>query len=352
MDQNQLTDLHPSRLAIRGRIATVALVLAALALAGCGGNGGGEADSAASNLDPSPGRQIHLGGSPAAVAVGEGAVWVANQTRAGVSRLDPATGHVVGEPIRVGAGPAAIAVGGGAVYVACGDDSVWRIDPASGTAIRGEARIGDPAGIAYGEDGVWVTSASDGTISRLDPDSLASTGEPIAVGAQPGDVAVGDGRAWVADGREGTVSSIDAESGEVTSTIEAGEFGVFALALDDEGEVVAARSNDRLNRRIELVRIDAEGAELSGDPIAVPGAGIPIRLAAGEGALWLTIAGGPAPPDFQPHPGALAYLPEGASDLEPRRVELSPSPSAVAVGAGKVWVTTAQRGAVIPVETR
>jgi streptogramin lyase len=353
MDQSKQIELsRPPWRPGRMLLAVTAVALTALAVTGCGGSDGEQSASDQPPLEPSVGRPIQVGGSPVAVAAGSGAVWVANETRASVSRLDPATGRVLGGPIRVGAGPAAIAAGGGAVYVACGDDTIWRIDPATATATRGAVRIGDPAGIAYGEGGVWVTSASDGTLTRLDPDALAGAGTPIAVGAQPGDVVVGDGRAWVAGVRDGTVSSVDTSTEEVSATVSAGEFGVLALALDDEGRVVAARTDDRLARQIELVRIDPDSGELSGDPVAVPGAAIPIRLAAGEGAVWATIAGGPAPPEFKPRPAALAYLPDGAGELEDRLIEVGAGPSGVAVGAGRVWVTSAQEGTATPVAVR
>ena len=72
---------------------------------------------------------ITVGDGPVALAVGEGAVWVANRQDATVSRIDPATDAVT-DTIPVGKGPTAIAVGEGAVWVANGGDgTVSRIDP-------------------------------------------------------------------------------------------------------------------------------------------------------------------------------------------------------------------------------
>lgn len=68
---------------------------------------------------------------PANIAVGEGAVWVANKRHGSVSRIDPGTRRVI--TIKVGQTPSGVAVGEGAVWVAnTGDDTVSRIDPATG----------------------------------------------------------------------------------------------------------------------------------------------------------------------------------------------------------------------------
>jgi DNA-binding beta-propeller fold protein YncE len=63
------------------------------------------------------------------VAVGERGVWVTSADRT-VTRLDPATGEIMGDPVDVGDEPASIAVGEGAVWVANGGDgTVTRIQP-------------------------------------------------------------------------------------------------------------------------------------------------------------------------------------------------------------------------------
>ena len=63
---------------------------------------------------PEHGREhdISVGDAPVGVAVGEGAVWVANAGDGTVSRIDPRR-HAVAETIEVGGAPAGIAVAGG-----------------------------------------------------------------------------------------------------------------------------------------------------------------------------------------------------------------------------------------------
>jgi YVTN family beta-propeller protein len=60
---------------------------------------------------------IPVGRAPWGVAVGSGAVWVANTVGGTVSRVDPGTNRVVAT-ISVDASPNQIAVGEGSVWVA------------------------------------------------------------------------------------------------------------------------------------------------------------------------------------------------------------------------------------------
>ena len=62
-------------------------------------------------------RTIGVGLGPTAVAVGSGAVWVANTTDRTISRIDPATNQVVGT-IEIGDAPYGVAVDDGLVWVA------------------------------------------------------------------------------------------------------------------------------------------------------------------------------------------------------------------------------------------
>ena len=70
-------------------------------------------------VDPrtgTPAGTIAVDGTPAAVAVGFGSVWVANSTSGTVSRIDPRT-NTVTRTLRLGASPTGIATGAGLVWV-------------------------------------------------------------------------------------------------------------------------------------------------------------------------------------------------------------------------------------------
>lgn len=111
------------------------------------------------------------GPAPTAITVGDGAVWVTNRllppanihggfphVEAGtVSRIDPAT-NAVAATIPVGHFPVAVAVGAGAVWVANQfDRSLSKIDPRTNRVVATLKLGGQPEGVAVGEGKVWVT---------------------------------------------------------------------------------------------------------------------------------------------------------------------------------------------------
>ena len=138
-------------------------------MSGCGGSeerrAGGE-----SSADAAPDvAVIEVGDAPSSVAVGAGAVWVANFNDDDVVRVDPLSGKATAK-IPVGNGPFSVAVGEGAVWVANQfDDAVVRIDP--GTNRVGKSiPVGDrPVAVAVGEGAVWVFNSIAGTVARIDP---------------------------------------------------------------------------------------------------------------------------------------------------------------------------------------
>jgi serine/threonine-protein kinase len=136
--------------------------------------------------------------APTGIAVGEGAVWVANDYNAiaDVTRFDPESGTVA-ELIPIEGGASAVTVGGGAVWVANPvGGTVSRIDP-SRNAVVERVPVGDgPLGIAFGAGAVWVANYGDGTVSRIDPATNAVVAT-LEVGTHPDHVAVGEGGVWV-----------------------------------------------------------------------------------------------------------------------------------------------------------
>ena len=317
--------------------ATLAL---ALAVAGCGDGAG----ASPAPLHPGAERPIKVGGTPVAIAVGEGGAWVADNAGARVVHLDPRHGRRTGRPIPVGSGPEAIAAGEGGVWVASGNDTVTRIDPASGRAGQTPVKVADPGGIAAGEGSVWVTSRADDTVTRIDPKTSREVGDPIAVGSQPGDIATGAGAVWVANTADGTVTRIDASSGQADDPIQVAQYQVLGLSFGEDG-VRVAKTDDRLARTIE---VGIRGIRLE-DPSEVPAA-IPVRLAAGEGGVWATLVGGVRPPDFTPRPGGVALVDPASVDVASERIRVGDRPSGIALGDGAIWVADSGDGTVTRID--
>ena len=137
---------------------------------------------------------------PTGIAAGSRSIWIVNAGDETVTRLDPATGKVI-DAVAVGDRPAGVAVGHGAAWVANqGSDTVSRIPvtPAGGRLTPSSTvPVGDgPTAVAVGSDAVWVANA-DGTLSRIDPVTEAVT--TVELGdVRPVDVVVARGRVWVA----------------------------------------------------------------------------------------------------------------------------------------------------------
>ena len=139
---------------------------------------------------------VRIPGQANAIALGEGAVWVASYLDDVIRRIDPESGGVMAT-IPVGSGPIAIAVTGGAVWVANQNDgSVSRIDPRTNSVMKAISVGSAPSSVAAGAGAVWVANAGAGTISRIDPQTnlVSST---ISVGHRPQGIAVVNGLVWV-----------------------------------------------------------------------------------------------------------------------------------------------------------
>ena len=111
-----------------------------------------------------------------------------------VTRID--AGGIATGPLPVGRGASGIAVGAGAVWVANTlDDTVTRIDPATGET-KATIPVGaGPRGLAVGLGAVWVADSRGADVSRIDP--RTDRVRTIPVGGSPEGVVVDAGRVWV-----------------------------------------------------------------------------------------------------------------------------------------------------------
>jgi DNA-binding SARP family transcriptional activator/ABC-type branched-subunit amino acid transport system substrate-binding protein/DNA-binding beta-propeller fold protein YncE len=120
-------------------------------------------ESGVAQIDPGSNRvsrRIPLeAGSLAGIAVGAGAVWVADPFGGAVWRIDHEP-TVVKRRIEVDAWVAGLSFGEGAVWATNEvGDAVYRIDPRTNRATLVQ-RTPAPRGVAAGEDAVWVTAAA------------------------------------------------------------------------------------------------------------------------------------------------------------------------------------------------
>jgi DNA-binding SARP family transcriptional activator len=167
-------------------------------------------------LDPESGRILNSipGVDASAIAVAEGAAWVAEPRRRDVLQID-ATGRV-GNRIRLPGDPIRVAGGASAIWVAIRHprapvwrprSAVWRIDPKTGRRVAVVSVPATVRRVAMGAGYVWVTSGTyqgepgvpgrGGVLSKIDPHTnrVVST---IKLGFRPDGVVVANGLVWVA----------------------------------------------------------------------------------------------------------------------------------------------------------
>jgi peptide/nickel transport system substrate-binding protein len=190
---------------------------------------------------------IAVGNGPSGLAIGGGFVWVANYLGRSISQIDPRTSEVV-HTIRLGGRPSGVAFGDGVLWVAdASDRSVLRIDPATDKPGKSIPVDAGAAAIAFGFKSLWVAGQNTGSVTRVDPSS--GNTQPINVGAGPTAIAVGAGAVWVANSVDGTVSRIDpARNAEAAKIPVGSEPGAVAVAPDGSAVWVANTGSGTVSR--------------------------------------------------------------------------------------------------------
>jgi len=266
-----------------------------------------------------PDDAVLLDHAPAAIAAGEGSLWLADPAAGAVCRVDPDRGTVV-DRIQLGGTPGAVAVGGGSVWAASVlGDSVARIDPATGTVTQ-TIRLGGAqlSALAFGAGGLWVADLTDNSLLEVDPAS-GVVRRTVALQLRPSVLAIGAGGLWVADYEQSAVSEVDPSSGSVLATVRVGT-GPSALAVGADGVWVANALDSTVSR------IDpATASVVAKTPV---GSG-PAALAVANRSVWVADQYAATVSRIDPSRNAV---------VESARV--GGSPTALAVTAGRLWVST------------
>jgi streptogramin lyase/predicted Ser/Thr protein kinase len=142
------------------------------------------------------------------LTVGGGWVWVANQKRARVSRVDPSTG--TRKSTGVGLGKHRVAYGAGQVWVTNYDDgTVTQNTRALDNRATNPVSVRGPLGLVVVGGSVWVAGNLDDVVVQLDPKTGKTIGDPIAVGRNPFAIAAHGKRLWVTNLASASVTRID-----------------------------------------------------------------------------------------------------------------------------------------------
>ncbi len=163
-------------------------------------------------------------GSPDWVLILPDSVWIGNNPKNTITRLDPKTNKVV-VTISVGKVPCSGLAGGfGSVWVPnCGDKTLSRVDVATNKVVAtiplGPANT--EGAITASEDSIWYLTDPKGVLSRIDPATNQSIAE-ILVPAGSFSAAYGEGAVWVTSTEGSTLTKVDPKTNLVAATIRAG----------------------------------------------------------------------------------------------------------------------------------
>ena len=310
-------------------------------------------------IDPSTNAsvaQVGVGGKPAGLAVGMGAVWVGNAQQQTLVRIDPETLEVA-RTIGLGVMPSRIAVGDGAVWAASYDSKVVlridptfnvvtdRIDVSRTTFALGKEGLPGPEDIAVGGGAMWIAHGRD-VVSRVSLKALAVVRQ-IRAGSGGG-IALGDGAVWSLSsaglGRTfrgvgverlelGAVSRIDPRTNSVTRPIRISRVVSNGLAFGEGGFWVIKPDGSLFQfdpasgRLTSLVRL-GERAQTAPTMRQFR----PIDVAVGENAVWVVNSNGTVSRVDPETSTIVTTIPLG-------RYPRLAYPEEIAVGEGAVWVT-------------
>jgi serine/threonine-protein kinase len=262
-------------------------------------------------------------------------------------RLLRIDGNRVGASVRIGSGPSGLALGNGRVWVATrGTPGIWGVNSRT-LAVTHVPWPSIPIGIAVDGIGVGYVLGSDASVTRLDLDRARPMGgsvhtplaEVIAGGAP-------DTPVWVAGNAEAqAIGSVSPQVEGLGARVVLPQpsppdeahvrFDVTGVAIAPDGDVWV--SGDALDRR--LIHIRPFGSNVI-ETIRLPFA--PSAVAVGAGAVWVTgqLADVVArlSPRFRVQQGFWT-MPAGYRIV--RTIKVGREPMAIAASRGAVWVADA-----------
>ena len=270
------------------------------------------------NLENEAVDAVAVGRGPTALAVADGALWVASEAGT-VTRVDPDDGST---QVTGGVGiPTALAVTSDGVWVAEGfggrisrldarsvevrevvdvhsrrlagtADALWFTDDIAERVVRlSTATLSEdgavtleagsgPRAIVVADGSVWVANELARTVVEIDASASVTIGHPVGLGTPPTAIAAGAESIWVTSMDADRLYRIDPAQGRVVATIETCD-GPDAVVASDDGVWVACRIGQVVRRFGVDGSVTAE-IEVEGTPSA---------LALGLDGVWVALRG-------------------------------------------------------------
>jgi streptogramin lyase len=208
-------------------------------------------------------------------------LWVPNCGDGTIARIDPKT-SLVSATFSIGAGRARPGI-------AANTDSVWTFTDSKGTlsridpqqnAVVAELRVyPDCNTLVFGETALWLTCPTENRVVRVNPETnlLEKT---IDVSAGPVALALGESSVWVLCEKDGKIDRIDPKANKVTKTIELGAPAKGGAIAAGEGWLWVSMAG------FPITRLDMAGEKVI-QQFWGEGAG---AIQAASGSVWLADA--------------------------------------------------------------
>jgi len=246
-----------------------------------------EPKNSVSRLDPASDAvsTFAVGKAPCSgLAAGFGSLWVPNCGDSTITRLDLKGGKMQATlPMTIADSEGGVATGAGSFWVLTDKKgTLARIDPATNQVVAEIYVAPGSYAVAFGGDAVWVTSTEKNLLTRVNAQTNVVE-ETIPVGAKPRFLTVGEGAVWTLNQGDGSITRVDMKTNKVVATIEAGIPGGGGEISAGEGSVWATVFD------YPITRIDPATNKVAQQFYGAGGDSI----RAGGGWIWLTdIRGG------------------------------------------------------------
>ena len=263
--------------------------------------------------------KISIPGSPDWVAIDNQAVWVSNNSKNSLARIDPDSNELVATVAVSRAPCSGLAAGFGSVWSpSCLDQRIDRVDSATNT-ITAQIPVGvadSEGGIAAGGGAVWMMTSKNGTLSRIDP-ATTKIVKQIQVDSGSFAIAATTQAVWITSTAHGVLIRVDPHTNQVVARIQTGPSPRFLCTTTDsvwvlnQGDGTVTRVDAHSNQVITTIKVGDGG----------PGGDI----AAGEGAVWVTAVNVP-----------LTRIDPATNKVTSQFV--GPGGDAIRAGHGSIWL--------------
>lgn len=226
----------------------------------------------------------------------------------------------------------AFVVGGSAPRAAVAANSVAAVD-SSGKVTKSVAVGATPVALASSSNALWVANLGDRTITHVDPSTGQSVGT-ISVDDAPAGIAASRTSVWVATGLN-ELDLIDPQYDRLTTRHVVKTIGSFFSGVADRPAVLAFHSLWIVHPDGYVQRVDPGSLKVEATVDVGNG---PSAIAAGAGSVWVA----------NETDGTVTRIDPTA--LVTTTIPVGHGPAAVSVGDGGVWVANSGDDAVVRID--